>query len=241
MDKRRARADLLEESVEHIKQLRLLVAQLTSACNQYQASTHYKPMDHSMPALASPSTAHLRHLPASASPFLAAHIRRLSLHSSMYVSSPVCVTILHVPTGLIADVSESQLRHTGWQRPHLVGRRMFPPLQAMLQAKTNLTNPDSDVMQDTRTLVRGEAGRLVASKQEPQYESSVQLAQQLLRGEKDVVVAVWRGQFADGKVDTRTQPTYRPAATGTALVISHPACCAAGVSRRCTSAVAIAG
>ena len=199
--KQRPRADLLEESVQHIEQLHVLVAKLTSAPNQHEASVALMAgLEHSLPLSVSSSTTPLCQLPLATSALLANVVRRLSLHSSMYVRSPVCVTVVHVPSGLIADVSDSQLLHTGWQRPHVIGRRMFPPLHALLYEPKHLTDPHSDVMQDNRTLVAGPTGRLVASKQEPQYESSVRAAQQLLSGEKDVVVAVWRGQFADGKV-----------------------------------------
>ena len=201
--KLRTRADLLEESVQQIAQLQLLVAQLTSTCNELQYRTNCcapPPTERSLPALATPSTSLLRHLPPSASAFLANHVRRLSLHSSMLVHSPVAVTMVHRPSGLIADASESMLQHTGWQRSQLVGRRMLPPLQTMLSDPMLLTNPHIEIMRDNRTLVAGEGGRVVSSKQEPQYESSLRLAHQLVTGAKDIIVAVWRGQFADGKV-----------------------------------------
>ena len=200
--KLRTRADLLEESVQQIAQLQLLVIQLTSTCNELQqrSSGCAFPAERSLPALATPSTSLLRHLPPSASAFLANHVRRLSLHSSMFVHSPVAVTLLHVPSGLIADASESQLEHTGWERAHLIGRRMFPPLHVMLSDPMLMINPHAEIMRDNRTLVAGEGGRVVSSKQEPQYESSLRLAHQLVTGAKDIIVAVWRGQFADGKV-----------------------------------------
>ena len=198
----RTRTDLLEASVQHIQQLQLLVAQLTSAPHQYAASGCAMQNGQPLPLSASAysSSAHLRHSSQSSAFDLAGLIRNSSLHSSMFVLSPVCITLLHVPTGLIADASDSFLLRTGWQRSHIVGRRMFPPLETMLREPLHLTNPHSDAMRDNRILVQGQGGRLVHSKQEPQYESSVQLAQQLLRGERDAVVAVWRGQLGDGRV-----------------------------------------
>ena len=183
-DEAKTRADLLEESVDCINQLQLLVAQLTSACNQYQSNDRGLPAKRPLPQslLASSSAADIDNLPPSASSFVAAHIRRLSLNPSMFTRSPVCVVIMHVPSGVIADASDSYLCHTRWQRSHLVGRRMFPPLETMVQEPMHLTNPHSDIMRDDRTLVQAEDGRVVHSRQEPQYESSLLLAQQLLTG-----------------------------------------------------------
>jgi len=56
-------------------------------------------------------------------------------------------------------------------------------------------------LRDDAVLVAGKGGvGLVASRQEPQYERSIRLRQQLYSGAVDRIEAVWRAQLADGRL-----------------------------------------
>ena len=193
---KRWKVDILEQSVRRIEQLQLLVTQLAQLCNQQlPCDSQPQPRRNITPSAAS-SDCHLDLLPRFVSSHLDSRLRRESLHASMFVQSSVCLALFEVSSGLITDVSDRFLQHTGWERSHLVGRRWMPPLHAL----TSTSQPQFTAVQhDRRVLVEGAGGRLEESRPEPQCERSLQLLGELYRGQCDSIDVVWRGRLRDGR------------------------------------------
>ena len=169
------KADILQQSVQLIEVLKRRVAELTDS--------------HSPPAQPDSSL-----LTRVASSTIAAQLCHASLQSPMRDHSTVCLLLVHAPTNRIVDVTSRFLFCTGWQRPNIVGRR-WPSLHTKRDTKQRAAG-----LRDNPVLVQGMGGLLVPSRQEPQYERSIRLRQQLYGGEVDTVEAVWRAQLADGKL-----------------------------------------
>ena len=195
------KADILQESAARIEQLLLLVAQLTEACQTKSRSGCDGFNNQSVVGITA-ACAHLDLLPRAMSSPIRAHLERIGLHSSMFVHSSVTQLLLDARSGLVADVSERWLATSGWTRSEVIARRFFPPARLMI-TQPDLLRTRNRIMASKRVLVLGKNGRMVPQKQEPQYEKSLRLAQQLWRGEIDTMDAVWRGQMRDGKMYDR--------------------------------------
>ena len=176
------KADILQQSVQLIEVLKRRVAELT------EGSTATPPANHPPPSSTQLALSH------AASSTLAAHLRHSSLHSPMRDHSTVCLILLQPSTNRIIDVTSRFLACTGWQRTHIVGRR-WPKLHTKRDVGRRAV-----VLRDDAVLVEGGGGMLVPSRQEPQYERSIRLREQLYSGEVDRIEAVWRAQLADGRL-----------------------------------------
>ena len=132
---------------------------------------------------------------------LSAHLRSGSLRRAFSTTSSCCLMLLHVPSGLVVDVSDMFLSHGGWQRSDVAGRRMCQPLRVTADNSLTTSCTNSGVAEDTRVLVRGEDGRRVPNKDMvPQYENSMRLLHRLFTGVDDTIDALWRIQLGDGKM-----------------------------------------
>ena len=192
---------VLRESAVRIEQLQRLVAQLADACNQAaeDRSTNSLPTELSTSSL----SAQLDHLPRFVSSSVQSYLKRVGLHSSLFIHSSACQLLLHARSGLIADVNDRFVAGSGWKRSELIGRRCFPPARLMQTNPQLVQNRNSPMMASNRPPVQSQSGRLVPQRQEPQYERTLQLAQQLWNGELESMDAVWRAQLRNGKVYER--------------------------------------
>ena len=194
------KAAILQETVTRMEQLQMLVVQLAEVCKQQESDVG----DAAVPSVFQSSAfAHLDHLPRFVSSTVQSYLRRVGLHSSMFIHSSASQLLLHARSGLIADANERFLTNSGWKRTELVGRRLFPPARLMQTNPQIIQNRQSRLMTTNRLPVQGKNGRTVPQKQVPQYGRTLERAKQLWNGEIEAFEAVWRGQLRDGKMYER--------------------------------------
>ena len=221
---KRCKADVLERSVRRIERLQMLLAQADANKRHVsrQKSLKRLPSGSESGRELSSSTgvnscssgsfavAFRQSLPR----MLQAQMRRQGLESSAFMAGSVCLLLVHVPTGLVADASEQYLFHTHMDRANLIGKRYMPPRPTMesepllLADRARLDKAIKDRPMRSVTVKEATGGPEVEVKPEPQYESSLRMLHQLMCGEVDVIDAVWRSMQGDGNIYEKRLMTW---------------------------------
>ena len=213
---------ILEETARRYKELQCEVARLTHA-NRAQNDTISALM-------AAQLYCYPSHTPdlSLLSPHLAARVSGAVLHSSSLLSSSLSMLLMSAETGCVLDVNERTLRSTGWERSHLLGRRMTPPWSSIPAVPTDTWSDEMRARLDNEGVwVDGADGCMVPAKLQPQYQSVMQLTIDLHAGRIDHVQSVaLRLQLRSAHTRSQTSrlyvtPSSRAIADSTRLLL----CC----------------
>ena len=109
-------------------------------------------------------------LPLALSTRVSAELSSHVLHSSCLLSASLSMLLICADSGCVLDMNDQTLSSTGWEKSHLLGRRITPPWNSI---PTNLDVPWSRELRARLDIegvwVDGLDGHMVPAKIQPQY------------------------------------------------------------------------
>ena len=194
-EEKRDKVTILERSVEELQRLRCLYRKLRRVCNA--KDRRIQQLAHHLHAVSSSSSSPL--LPPATASYLAFLDNDHSVHSSLFLRSPLSLMLL--TGGVLIDVNARFLSCTGWQREDIVNMRCSPPYN------TGSAERISPLMR--KHLLDPLSGEVLTTRFCVQYPSAKQQFAKIFTGEQKKVEAVLRMYVPSGRIIEATYSAWK--------------------------------
>ena len=200
---KRHRTAVLEQSVQHLKELQAVVDRLAATCAHQcsdiaalrlqLAAAGVQPQR--AVELAAQSPQRLSLLSASMTRRLAGELGVSGLYNALFSSPSVGAMLVDCASGVCVEVNERLVAGGQCTREHIIGRQVAPTYESVVRCEEWDAQPPTPSA-ESAAATGAESGSSLYS----QYGATKEGVLALYRGQVDQVHVVWRARLGDGQV-----------------------------------------